>query len=182
MLETARLVLRPPSAADFDWYLANLNSPAVMRHLGGVREPAGVSEGLAMSIESFARKGIGIWTVLRKDSSEIVGKCGLSRIDCEHAPDAIAGLPQAGWSLAEHCWGQGIAEEAARAVLEFGFNGLRLPTIHGQTSESNRSSTRLMARLGFVRCSEYDYVDTDYPASDNPTTVYRLDRSDREFA
>jgi RimJ/RimL family protein N-acetyltransferase len=180
MIETARLVLRAPTAADLAWRLEAMNSPAVMRHLGGVRAPEDVAAGLAKESDGFAKQGPGYWTIWL--AGERAGKCGLSAIDSEHAPHELQGCPQIGWSLAERYWGQGIAAEAARVVLSHGFTALGYEAIWSQTSDSNAASTRLMARLGFARRPELDYADPDYPAEDNPTAVYSLARAAWEAA
>ena len=176
MIETARLILRPPVADDLPWILAHMNTPAVMRNLGGVRSLAKVNEGLDADIAAFAGGGYRRWTVWLREEDRRIGRCGLFRITTEAAPDDLRGQHEIGWTFAEAFWGKGYASEAARAVLEFGFASLGLPVIYAQTSDSNRGSTRLMERLGFVRTAALDYVDPDYPAADNPTTVWRMAR------
>lgn len=178
MIETARLLLREPVADDLGWVLDEMNTPMVMRHLGGVRAPDAVAESLARDVASFARSGIGFWIVVLREGDVRAGKCGVSAIDSDHAPAALRGQFQIGWSLAERHWGRGIAEEAARGVLRHVFTVLGHDSVFSQTSDSNRASTRLMSRLGFTRLRDFDYLDPDYPAEDNPTTVYRLDRAD----
>jgi len=177
MIETARLVLRVQQDDDLDWLVEHMNTPAVMRHLGGVRDRDAVAAGMARNAESFSRTGIGFWTIILRESGERAGKCGLGTIAGEHAPPGLRGQPEIGWSLAEPIWGQGLASEAARAVLRHGFETLGHATIFSQTSTSNRASTRMMERLGFERRASLDYVDPDYPAADNPTTVYSVTRA-----
>lgn len=176
MIETERLILRVQQDDDLDWFLQHMNTEAVMRHLGGVRPLEAVVAGMTRNAESFARAGTGFWTIWLRDSGERAGKCGLGTIDSEDAPPELRGQTEIGWSLAEPYWGQGLAAEAARAVLQYGFETIGLEWIHSQTSDSNRASTRLMERLGFERQASLDYVDPVYPAADNPTTVWRLAR------
>lgn len=176
MIETARLMLRPPVADDLPWILSHMNTPAVMRNLGGVRSLEKVTEGLDADIAAFSRGGYRRWTVWLLGEERRIGRCGLFRVKTEAAPDALCGQHEIGWTLAEAFWGKGYASEAARAVLEFGFVSRGLPIIYAQTSNSNRGSTRLMERLGFVRTAALDYVDPDYPPADNPTTVWRMAR------
>lgn len=176
MIETARLVLRAPVAADLPWILENMNTLAVMRHLGGVRSAASVAERLDADIAAFAETGHGRWILWLRGEARPIGRCGLFRIGSEAAPGALRGQEEIGWTLAEGFWRQGYASEAARAVLGFAFGTLGHDAIHAQTSDSNRNSSRLMTRLGFVRHSALDYVDPVYPPVDNPTTVYRLTR------
>lgn len=176
-LETLRLTLRPPIADDLAWQLAWLNTPAVMRYLGGEVRPAKqVADGFERNVAAMAKGEPAFWTLVLRETGEPIGKCGLSRIEESRAPPAIAGAVQVGWSLAEPFWGQGLASEAARAALEYGFKTFELREIWAQTSDSNAASSRLMHRMGMLRCPEYDYFDPDYPATDNPTTVRRITR------
>ena len=177
MIASERLILRLPEAADLGWNIANCNTPAVMAHLGGPRSEPAMVESFASNRAAMERGDPGFWTVTLRSSGVPIGKCGLATIDTPAAPDELQGALQIGWTLAEHAWGQGYASEAARAVLNFGFTTLGLQVIWSQTSGSNAASTRMMARLGFERCAVLDYADPDYPAEDNPTTVYRLARA-----
>lgn len=176
MIESDRLILRVPEPADLDWQIANLNSPAVMRHLGGPRDETAIAGSFAKDRAALQNGGYGFWTVLLRETGQPIGKCGLALIYSPAAPDVIRGGVQIGWTLAEPYWGHGYASEAARAVIAHGFGPLDLPLIWSQTSASNPASTRVMARLGFERCSELDYIDPDYSPEDNPTTVYRMTR------
>lgn len=180
MLTTGRLDLRLPATDDLPWVLAHMNTTAVMRNLGGVRSPEKVAEGLDADIAAFAGGGHRRWTVWLRGEDRRIGRCGLFRVMTDAAPDALRGQHEIGWTLAEAFWGRGYASEAARAVLAFGFGSLGLPAIFAQTSDSNAASTRLMERLGFARTPTLDYIDPDYPAADNPTTVYRLSRDEWE--
>lgn len=176
MLTTGRLDLRLPATDDLPWVLAHMNTTAVMRNLGGVRSPEKVAQGLDADVAAFAGEGHRRWTIWLSDENRRIGRCGLFQVMTKAAPDGLRGQQEIGWTLAEAFWGKGYASEAARAVLDFGFDTLGLPVIFAQTSDSNAASTRLMERLGFIRTPQLDYVDPDYPAADNPTTVYRLSR------
>src|SRR6476469_597311 len=175
-IHTARLVLRPPAEDDLPFLLQTMNTPAVMRYLGDeVRSAEEVRDGLAADIAAFALSdGHRRWTVWTRDGDRRLGRCGLFHVRSAAAPDALRGQREIGWTLAEEAWGHGYATEAARAVLDFAFAELGLETVYAQTSDSNAASTRMMGRLGFARHRELDYADPDYPARDNPTTVWSL--------
>lgn len=175
MITTERLILRAPEAGDLAWQQTWLNTPAVLRHLDGEALPADrFAAGFADNAAAMARGEPAFWMVMLRDGGALVGKCGLSQVEQPPAPPALSGGVQVGWTLAEAYWGKGLASEAARAAIGYGFDRLGLGEIWGQTSDSNLASTRLMARLGFARCAELDYIDPGYPAVNNPTTVYRL--------
>ncbi len=177
MIASDRLVLRVPEPADLAWQIAELNSSAVMQHLGGPRAGTAITESFEINRTALIRGDLGFWTLTLRETGVPVGKCGLCLIDSPAAPAEIRGAVQIGWTLAEPFWGKGLASEAARAVIAHGFAALDLPVVWSQTSGSNVASTRMMVRLGFERCAALDYVDPDYPAADNPTTVYRMARN-----
>lgn len=179
-LATGRLILRPPVAEDLPWVLEHINTPAVMRHLAGVRSPEAVAESLADDIDAFHSGGHQRWTVWLRDgpgrAGERVGRVGLFHLRAPAAPPELQGQREIGWTFAEAHWGKGYASEAARAVIAYAFDMLALPVLYSQTSDSNAASTRMMHRLGFTARPGLGYVDPDYPPEDNPTTVWSLDR------
>jgi len=59
-----------------------------------------------------------------------------------------------GWRLPRSCWGQGLASEAARSILNHGFVCLRLEQIVGVIDPDNRRSKAVANRLGFRIGSE----------------------------
>ena len=177
-LRTDRLILRAPVAADLAWQQQWLNTDGVRRHLGGVIDGGAFAAGFERNAAAFAAGDPGFFTVVSRDTGEPVGKCGFSPIETDRAPPVLAGQLQVGWTLAEPFWGQGLASEAARAVVTHAFAQPGLAVLWAQTSDSNLGSTKVMARLGFVRRADLDYVDPDYPAADNPTTVYRMAREE----
>ncbi len=176
VLTTRRLILRPAAAADLPWLIEAINTPAVLRHLGGVPgSEAEVAAQLDQDIAAFGTPGgHRRWTVLLRDGQKRLGRVGLFHVRSQTAPEALRGQPEIGWTFAEDSWGKGYASEAARAVLAFAFGTLGLPLVWSQTSDSNASSTQMMHRLGLTPRPDLGYVDPDYPPEDNPTTVWSI--------
>lgn len=176
-LRTERLVLRPPSMDDLAWCLAAINTPGMMRYLGGgVRSEDEMRESLAGDIAAFDDPGgHQRWTAWHGE--ERVGRVGLFHVRSEAAPEQLRGRREIGWMFAEAHQGQGFATEAARAVLDWAF-ARGIGEVFSQTSDSNGASTRMMHRLGLGRRAELDYVDPEYPAADNPTTVWSITAPD----
>lgn len=174
VLRTERLILRPAAADDLGWILDSINTPAMLQYLGGeVRSETEVAESLEADITAFdAPCGHQRWTVFGKDSGERLGRLGLFYVRSDAAPDALRGQREIGWMFAERHWGRGYATEAAGAVLDWAFGPAALSEVFSQTSDSNAASTRVMHRLGLAPRADLAYVDPDYPAADNPTTVW----------
>jgi len=82
--------------------------------------------------------------VTDKASGEIIGWCGLEHRDREQETPVLFYL------LKESCWGQGLATEAARALLRLAFTDLALPRIDSGAAFDNIASKRVMEKLGMV--------------------------------
>ncbi|MFM6932362.1 MAG: GNAT family N-acetyltransferase [Novosphingobium sp.] len=172
--ETERLVLRRERAGDRAEWAARINTPEVMARMGGPLSP----EALAESFDRMATAELPYLLLERRTERDLIGKCGLSRIITPHAPPALSGQVQVGWTLRADCWGQGLATEAARVMLNHAFARLNCDAVFSQTSESNRRSWGLMQRLGMRRASELQYPDPDYPPEDNPTIVFVIEKQE----
>ena len=172
ILETGRLILRTEAPGDLAFWLEQMNTEEVLRYLGGPREPHEVEATFAQTAAAIAREGFGFWILQLKESGAPIGKAGLNRIETDAAPMALRGAVQIGWSLHPNHWRQGLASEAAQAILAYGFTRLGMDEIYAQTSESNIASWRMMEKLGMQRMREFDYPDPDYPPTENPTIVY----------
>ena len=56
-----------------------------------------------------------------------------------------------GYLLGIRWWGQGIATEAARAVVDWGFGRFNLHKVYARAHVCNRRSWRVMEKLGMTR-------------------------------
>jgi RimJ/RimL family protein N-acetyltransferase len=99
--------------------------------------------------------GWGIWVV--EVDAEFAGFTGLKRPQFEAS---FTPCIEIGWRFHRRFWGQGIAGEAARRALNFGFKDLSLTEIVSFTTTANERSRRLMQRLQFVRDPSEDF---DHP-------------------
>lgn len=171
---TDRLILRTWGDGDGDRFYAALNTPAVMRWLGGVQDRATWDAALAR-LDNYQRDhDHTLWLVERKADGELLGFCGLKRVNADGA-GPITGDMEVGWRLRESAWGQGIAKEAAIAALDLAFNRFGAPHVVALTVAGNRGSWGLMERLGMTRRADLDYIDPRFGEDLNPTIIYRID-------
>jgi RimJ/RimL family protein N-acetyltransferase len=123
----------------------------------------------------FAEHGFGLWAIEVPGEAAFVGYVGLLRPTFEsHFTPCV----EVGWRLAAGFWGRGIATEAARAAIEFGFEKLGLDEIVSFTVPANARSIRVMEKLGMTRSPDDDF---DHPrmAEGHPLrrhVLYRLTR------
>ena len=173
-IETGRLRLRDWREEDIEPFIRHLNVEPVMRWLGGVRTPeqqvAAVRERFMAWQES---RGFTFWAVERKADGELLGFCGLKRVNS--AGTDLTGQFEIGWRLRESAWGQGYAKEAAIASLDLAFGKFGAPHVVALTIGPNSESQGLMKRLGMSRRDDLDFDDPRFGPDMNPTIVYRID-------
>jgi RimJ/RimL family protein N-acetyltransferase len=171
--ETDRLILRDWHDADAARFYAVMNTPAVMRHLGGVQSPDEWRDAVER-IRGFSRDyGHTFWIVEDRHSGELLGFCGLKRVNAPGA-GALTGTPEIGWRLRESAWGTGIAKEAAIASLDLGFGRFGYERIIAMTIAANTGSRGLMTRLGMKRRADLDFTDQRFGPEVNPQIVFAL--------
>ena len=175
--ETARLRLRDWGDGDRDSFYAIMNTPAVMAHLGGVQTREGW-DAAYQRIAGFTRDyGHTFWIVEDRVSGEMLGFCGLKRVNAPGAGD-LTGQMEIGWRLRESAWGRGIAKEAAIASLDLAFGQFAAPHVIAMTTAANHSSQGLMARLRMARRADLDFTDTRFGPNLNPQMIWRIDAAD----
>ena len=177
--ETTRLRLRTWDDEDEFRFYDVMNTPAVMRWLGGLQAPEEWSAGFQRLCGYQRDFGFTFWIVERKADGEILGFCGLKRANAPGA-DEIIGEIEIGWRLREDAWGQGYAKVAAIASLDLAFDRFDAPRVVAVTAAASAPSQGLMIRLGMGRRAEYDFVDQRFPADSpvNPQVVYVMDAAD----
>jgi len=132
-----------PSADDLDDLLPILGNPEVMKHLGieaGTtlsREETETTLGQMM--EAWKQRGWGRWVVINKEDGKLIGFCGYRLLD---------GAPELLYVFAKSAWGRGLATEAARASLRYGFEELQFERIIAATRHANTASISVMRKIG----------------------------------
>ncbi|AUG82194.1 N-acetyltransferase [Kitasatospora sp. MMS16-BH015] len=162
VVETERLRLRPLGVADAEWWVGLHADPEVNRFVGAYTLER-AAERLALIEGQWAERGHGLCAIELVATGERIGRCGLNWW-------ADYGETELGWTLASEHWGRGYATEAARGMLEWGFETLGLDLITAMIHHGNESSVAVARRLGFDRLREDEVLA-------RPCTVYGLSRS-----
>jgi [ribosomal protein S5]-alanine N-acetyltransferase len=108
-------------------------------------------------------RGFGPYAVMKKDSPELIGYCGLFLF-----PE-IDGYSEVeiGYRLGRATWGNGYATEAAAAVRDFALHDLHLQRLIALIDPDNSASLRVAQKLGMqyekdVMLEGYDHPDHLY--------------------
>jgi ribosomal-protein-alanine N-acetyltransferase len=141
-IETARLVLRPYALSD----VPALTGLAGAREVAAttLRIPHPYSEQDAREFIASCQASAGAesrFAITLRTDGQLCGGVGL-RVDAAHHHAEL------GYWLGVPFWGVGYATEAARAVLDYGFNVLKLHRIYASHVAHNIASGAVLRKIG----------------------------------
>jgi RimJ/RimL family protein N-acetyltransferase len=175
-LRTDRLLLRGFRDGDRAPFAAMNADPRVMQYFPATltrQESDATAERIRAN---FDARGFGLWAVELPGRAEFIGFAGLMPPNFEaHFTPCI----EVGWRLAPDHWGKGLATEAARAAVRFGFELLSLREIVSFTVPDNVRSRRVMEKLGMQHDPADDFEHPRLP-NGHPLrrhVLYRLSRN-----
>jgi RimJ/RimL family protein N-acetyltransferase len=142
LIETERLLLRPPMVGDAEQVFTRYASvPDVTRYLAWRRHEtlADTEAFVDFSKIEWAAMGCGPYLVLSRDSGVLLGGTGLS-IQGDHA--------ETGYVFARDAWGHGYATEVLSAMVALA-KTLALTELTAQCHCDHRASVRVLEKCGF---------------------------------
>ena len=145
ILETSRLILRELGPDDTDAIARVLSDPETMRFYPAPYDRAGVEDWIARNLGRYAHDGHGLWAMILKANSELVGDCGLT-VQNVDGIDEI----EIGYHVRRDLWGQGLATEAARACRDYGFAHLPVGRVISLIRPANLPSRRVAEKNGMA--------------------------------
>ena len=145
-LETDHLTLRAVTPADRAAVFALFADPrvAVPTHIAPFTGIAQADELIAGFGRRFATQGGIRWGLTLTGDDTLIGTAGFPSIE------AAAYRARLGYNLAYAHWGRGLATEAVRALVGFGFTQLHLNRIEATTNLDNTGSMRVLEKVGFT--------------------------------
>jgi len=155
-IETARLHLRMFKPDDLDELSRIYADADVMKYLSGhplTREET--ASWLNYFLAGWEQYGFGWWAVTLKERGELIGHCGLQFIHVTPDVEVTYGLEKGYWRM-------GLASEAGRACLRYGFEILKLDRIYALADPGNIGSHRVMERVGMSYDKAEYYKDNFY--------------------
>lgn len=143
-IETNRLLLRPYSMNDLDFFTSLWADPKVVRYIGeGVTRDRGEAEERLQRIIVGYESGYGLLAASHKTEKRLVGHVGLVRQEVDGKREI-----ELGYWLACEFWGQGLATEAALALRDHAFDVLGRNRIISLIQPGNAASIAVAERVG----------------------------------
>jgi RimJ/RimL family protein N-acetyltransferase len=147
VLTTARLGLRPHQPGDEPFMLQLNSDPEVVRYTGdGPFAELSEAEAVVASLaRQYREERMGRFLAIELATGAPIGWCGLKRL-------SPGGPVDLGYRLLRSAWGRGLATEAARACVAYGFGELGLHRLIAKVAPDNLGSVRVVTKLGFQPC------------------------------
>ena len=147
ILETNRLLFRQLTLEDFDHLYTLYSNPNVKKY---VYQEAMTSEETKEELEWIiniysSQPGFGLWGTIYKETGEFIGRCGLLQWRIDGRPEV-----EVTYMFAENYWGQGLGTEAALALMQYGFEELKLSRLICCIDAENLASIKVAERLGMA--------------------------------
>ena len=163
-LDGVRLVLRPVTDEDLDFYVALRNSPDVIRWTGarGRRDRSDVERDLLRWVEHWREHGFGTWTVFGRQTDERLGRVELDPVGDGWTQIATGDI-EIGCVIDPAHWNEGIATEATLLVIDDCCDRVGLDRLVAMTTADNVSSLRALEKVGmsYVGGTQRDGPDSD---------------------
>jgi RimJ/RimL family protein N-acetyltransferase len=180
VITTERLILRRWQESDRKPF-ARMNADLRVMKFFPATLSARESDSFADRIGAhFQQHGFGLCAAELRGDGSFIGFIGLNvpQFQAQFTP-----CVEIGWRLAADYWGQGLATEGAQAILDYGFETLRLNEIVSFTVPSNRRSRRIMEKLGMTHDPADDFDHPQLPAGHalRRHVLYRTSRSSRTW-
>ena len=146
IIETERLLLRVPTAADadtiHDCYVAD---PIACKYLqipvDQTRESTLTFTNDAIATWEEDAPGLHVWVVLRRTDETVIGTLG-----ARTSPHML----DIGYSFGRQFWNMGLCTEAVRALIATAFQNPHVYRVQAVADADNHASTRVMQKAGMV--------------------------------
>ena len=149
VLESERLLFREHEPGDLEAYCAMEADPEVRRYVGGTPRARKEAERKFRDAHlKNASARLALRATIFKPEDRYIGYCGL--YPNVGPRGAVSGEAALAFYLARQYWGRGLATEAGRAFIGFGFTHLHLTRIVASVDVGNVVSVHIMEKLGFT--------------------------------
>lgn len=147
VLSTERLLLRELDTSDANEIFFLRSDKTVLQYLD--KEPAkSIDEAIAfielIKKELQDNKSV-LWGIQLKNNPALIGTICYWRIQKEHYRAEV------GYVLHPNQQGKGVMNEAMKAVLNYGFEKMKLHSVEANVNTENTASIKLLEKNGFVR-------------------------------
>lgn len=145
ILETQRILLRHQVIGDLDDLWALYCDPEIIKYIPDApRSREEAREELEWHKNGHPRfPELGLWAAIHKETGRFIGRCGLLPWEIDGQNEV-----EIAYTISRDFWGQGLATEAAQAILNYGFVNLNLTRLICLIDEENIASKKVAEKIG----------------------------------
>jgi RimJ/RimL family protein N-acetyltransferase len=147
MLKGERVLLRPVKRSDISYFLKWFNDPEIVQYVGLYLPMTEMYEEKFIEDLGTTRARSDVYLTIEAvegDSTKPIGSCGLHEINHKDR-NALFGI-----AIGEKdYWNRGYGTEAAKLLINYGFQQLNLHRVSSYAFAFNEHSTNLHRKLGF---------------------------------
>ncbi|NOK61446.1 MAG: GNAT family N-acetyltransferase [Chloroflexi bacterium AL-W] len=138
-LETLRCILSAPEANDIEQIVKLYTDARVREFLGGPADADTIRTQFRIIIDTGTTKNL--WVVRCKANRAFIGAVSLD-------PHHDGTDTEISYQLLPKWWGEGYAQEAVQAVINYALKDLTLSRVIAETQTANVASCRLLEHIG----------------------------------
>jgi RimJ/RimL family protein N-acetyltransferase len=146
-IQTERLILRRFVASDAEVVERLLNDREIASNTRSIDYPYPPGAAIIWIELHQAKWDSGkstVFAIRSRETDQLLGGIGLEIEKSDHRAEL-------GYWIGREFWNQGYCSEAAKAILEYGFDELGLHRIHSHYLTRNPASGRVMEKIGMKR-------------------------------
>ena len=145
ILETERLYVRESTVKDVDDFYRIYKEPSITYYMEDLFEEPDMER---MYMKNYIKRvygfyEYGMWTVILRETGQIIGRAGLSVRDGYN-------LPELGFVIEVEQQGKRFATEVCRAILSYAKDELQMDGVQALVCDENKASLALLRGLGFI--------------------------------
>ena len=144
VLSTPRLILRALRLTDLEDLYEYASDPEIdqyvpWEHYKNIEE---ARENLNEFLKEYEKDGLGAWGIEHRTDKKLIGIINTS------IPHRINRRVELGYTISRAYWGKGYVTEAVQAVIQFGFEKMKLVRIEAVVLPEHLASARVLEKSG----------------------------------
>ncbi len=151
-IETDRLLLRPLCEDDAENLSRIYSDPEVVEFFQEEDlTPEGQGRRIALHVaKHWGKFGYGLYATILRENGELIGRCGYLHQELEGEE-----FCEVAYLIAREHWGQGFATEAAKALIQYGFEEMGRNLLVSLINKKNHRSIRVADKVGMDLLKKY---------------------------
>lgn len=164
VLETPRLIVRHLQMDDVEALATIYADAETMRYLAGIRTTDETRSNIEYLIGLQREHGYSLWATVLKDGNRLVGRCGLLPWEIDGKQEI-----ELAYMVARPFWRQGLATEAAIAIVDFAVHQLEAKRLVSLIRHGNTGSERVATKVGM-------HFERAIVLKEKPCLLYAMER------